>query len=354
MDPLRTLHPLLRRQIRREFDGDVPAGLAAFVGLVDAAYVQADLDREMTERSMDVVSEELVVQNDRLRQELDERRQAQRRLEREIERHRVTSRARDAAEDARAQAEDLLELKSSFLANMSHELRTPLTGILGYAELLLDEVEGEPREMVSAVRRGAQRLYETVNSVLDLAQLDSGGMRLTLGPVDVAAEAADAITLLAPVARARGLDLRLDARAPCLARADRAALHRVVNNLVGNALKFTQRGGIMVAVAQRDGRAELRVRDTGPGIAPDFLPHLYDAFRQASSGHARTHEGNGLGLAITARLMELMDGEIDVEDTSPAGTTFRVRLPLARAQGARPALGPMRLAVASREALGTG
>ena len=334
MDPAAPLHPLLLRQVRRGLGGAVPEALAGFVGEVNAAYLQADADRELIERSLDVVSEELMEQNDRLRQELADRLQAQRRLERETERHRQTASARDDAEHARARAEELLRLKSSFLANMSHELRTPLTGILGYAELLAEEVDGDAREMVSVVERSARRLFETVNSVLDLAQLDSGGVRLTLAPVDVTAEAADALTMLAPIARARGLALRLDASAPCHALADRAALHRVVNNLVGNALKFTPRGGVTVVLSQRDGQAELRVRDTGPGIPPGFLPHLYDAFRQASTGHARTHEGNGLGLTITARLVDLMDGEVCVESTSPTGTTFLVRLPLAELEGA--------------------
>ena len=319
-------HPLLRRQLRRAFGEAPPDGLGPFVDAVDDAYARADADREMLERSLDLTSQELMEQNARLRAELAEREAAQRRLEREAARHRETASARDAAVDARDAAEELLRLRSSFLANMSHELRTPLTGILGFADLLSDEVEGEAADMVAVVRRGAQRLYDTVNSVLDLAQLDSGAVTLELGPTDVRAEAADVAALLGPVAERKGLALTAEAGPPAWAVAEPAAVGRVLTNLVGNALKFTQAGGVAISVRAGEGGAEVRVRDTGPGIAEAFRPHLFDAFRQASSGYGRTHEGNGLGLAITARLVELMGGAVAVEDTSPSGTTFLVRL----------------------------
>ena len=334
------LHPLLARQIRRSgvatampeagAPGTGAPETEAFVALIDAAYRQFDADRALLERSLDLTSAELRDQNARLRAELAERESSQGRLEREVARHRQTTSARVVAETARDEAEQMLRLKSSFLANMSHELRTPLTGILGYADLLTDEVTGEAAEMVSVIARSATRLCETVNSVLDLAQLESGGVRLRLESVDLVSEADEALRLLQPLAAARSLALRLGTPdATVCAYADRAAVHRVLNNLVGNALKFTQCGSITVSVGTCCGLAEIRVADTGPGIDPDFLPHLYDAFRQESDGHARTHEGNGLGLAITAGLVDLMDGHITVESERGTGTTFTVRLPLA-------------------------
>jgi PAS domain S-box-containing protein len=234
----------------------------------------------------------------------------------------------EAEREARRRTEDMLRLKSSFLNNMSHELRTPLTGILGYAELLAEEVGPEHREPVDVILRSAHRLQDTLNSVLDLAQLESGTVSLRTDPLDVLAEARDALALLHPVARAQGLRLDVVGGA-ALALADRPALHRVLYNLVGNALKFTPAGHVLVSVDAVDGWARLRVADTGIGIEPAFLPRLFDEFTQASEGYARTHEGNGLGLSITHRLVGLMGGTLAVESAVGVGTTFTVRLPAA-------------------------
>jgi PAS domain S-box-containing protein len=245
---------------------------------------------------------------------------------------RKTERAlREAASDAetaRARAEELLRLKASLLANMSHEIRTPLTGILGYADLLADEVTGEAREMVDTIARSADRLHRTLNSVLDLARLDADNGPLDGRPVDLAAEAAAAVAALLPLACARGLTLTAEATAPSIwARAEPGAVARVLDNLVGNAIKFTVAGGVTVAVTSDGERATMTVRDTGPGIPEAFQPVLFDEFRQASTGHARTHEGAGLGLAITKRLVDRLGGTITVESEAGHGTAFAVALP---------------------------
>ncbi|HEX8387016.1 MAG TPA: PAS domain S-box protein [Rubricoccaceae bacterium] len=234
----------------------------------------------------------------------------------------------EAEREARGRTEEMLRLKDAFLNNMSHELRTPLTGILGYAELLADEVGEEHREPVEVIVRSAHRLQETLNSVLDLAQLESGTVRLRAEPLDVLAEARDVLAVLAPVAKRQRLALDVVGDS-VLALADRPALHRVLYNLVGNALKFTPAGGVRVSVEGGGGRVRLRVADTGIGIAAEFVPRLFDEFTQASEGYARTHEGNGLGLSITHRLVGLMGGTLAVESVPGAGTTFTVDLPAA-------------------------
>ena len=236
----------------------------------------------------------------------------------------VTDSVRFVAErEARERAEEMARLKSAFLNNMSHELRTPLTGILGFAEVLADEVPEHLRADVETILRGAQRLHETLNSVLDLAQIESGTVALRPERLDVLAEAEDALAVLGSLARARSLALSVSG-APAAVVADRPALHRVLFNLVGNALKFTEAGGVSVRVEAEAGAVRLRVSDTGIGIDAAFLPRLFDEFTQASEGYARTHEGNGLGLPITKRLVDLMGGEIAVESAPGQGTTFTV------------------------------
>ena len=247
----------------------------------------------------------------------------------------ATERAlRDAvteADAARTRAEELLRLKTSFLSNMSHEIRTPLTGILGYAELLADETTGDAADMVAVIARSAARLHRTLNSVLDLARLESDGQPACAVPVDLVAEVEASFETLRPLAEACGLTLRCDAPGddaePVWASAEPGAVARILDNLVGNALKFTDVGGVTVRVAQTGDRAVLAVADTGPGIPEAFRPALFAEFEQASTGHARTHEGSGLGLAITKRLVEGLGGTIGVESEVGHGATFTVTLP---------------------------
>ena len=236
---------------------------------------------------------------------------------------------------AKERAEELLRLKTALLNNMSHELRTPLTGILGYAQLLVEEVASEQRSFAEAIVGGGRRLMETLNSVLDLAQLESGTFHLDPAPVNVRAEAAEALTLLQPLAAEKGIGLVLaDDVGEVWALADRTAVYRGLTNLVGNAVKFTEAGQVTVGVevvGHGGGlpHVRLRVADTGPGIGPGFLPHLFKEFRQESDGIERRHEGSGLGLAITKRLVDLMEGTIHVESTLGVGTVVDVTFPLA-------------------------
>ena len=253
------------------------------------------------------------------------------------DRHRYESQLIQAKE----RAEDLLGLKTSLLNNMSHELRTPLTAILGFAELLTESADDGQREYAEHVLHGAERLYDTVNSVLGLAQLEAGAPTLEVRPVDVAGHLREALELLRPLADQKGIGLRLDVRtARAHAETDAACLGRIVNNLVGNAIKFTDDGEVTVEVSAHADRVVVRVRDTGVGISESFLPHLFEEFQQESTGLARSHEGSGLGLTITKRLVEVLGGEIAVESEKGAGSTFAVTLPRAAAPAtpeARPA-----------------
>ena len=246
--------------------------------------------------------------------------------------------AREQAERGKDAAEEMARLKSAFLANMSHEIRTPLTGILGYAELLADEITGEEAEYVAFIERSGMRLLDTLNSVLDLARLESDGVKPYLIPADVCEEVRQAVRSLRPLADRRGIALRVEAPdRPIMADLDTACFGRIVTNLVGNALKFTEAGHVAVRVSADAHHVRIDVEDTGIGVDPAFLPHLFDEFRQASTGETRSHEGTGLGLAITRRLVTLINGEIGVESTLGEGSTFSVTLPRVPARANAPA-----------------
>ncbi len=237
--------------------------------------------------------------------------------------------AREQAEQARSRAEEMARLKDAFLANMSHEIRTPLTAILGFTELLQDVVDEEGREYVHMIEMGGRRLKETLTSVLELSQLQAGHTDLRPTPLDVGAVVQETIYLLQGLAAEQGVTLHIAPVAtPIRANLDRTAFERILSNLIGNGIKFTPKGGtVTVTPALHEDLVTLTITDTGIGISDGFLPHLFEDFRQESLGLSRTHEGNGLGLTITKRLVELMGGTIEVTSQRRVGTTFTVRLP---------------------------
>ncbi|MEL6616091.1 MAG: PAS domain-containing sensor histidine kinase, partial [Bacteroidota bacterium] len=236
--------------------------------------------------------------------------------------------AMQEAEHAREEAEQAARLKSAILANMSHEIRTPLTAIIGFADVLVEEAPPDLREHAETIRMGGGRLLDTLNSVLDLARLDSENHTLTPEPFDAVAAVRQSAGLLAPLAHKKGLALHLEADTPTVhVRQSASGLDRIVTNLVGNAIKFTETGEVRVSVHSADTYFAVRVRDTGVGIDESFLDELFEPFKQESQGHARSHEGTGLGLAITKRLAERMGGDIRVWSRKGQGSLFEVSVP---------------------------
>lgn len=222
-------------------------------------------------------------------------------------------------------------LKDEFLANTSHELRTPLTGILGCAAILREEVTEEQTEFIDMIDENGQRLLHTLDSLLDLARLRAGLMELRYDDVDVGATSFDIAQSYLPVAEKKAVNLEVKTEGDVKASIDGHCLECVLNHLIGNAVKFTDDGCIDISVKRDVNMIVLSVADTGIGIDEEFLPFLFDEFKQESTGLTRSHEGNGLGLAVTAKLVDLMGGEIEVESRKGAGTTFTVHLPVQQA-----------------------
>ncbi len=240
-------------------------------------------------------------------------------------------RARTEAEVARDQAEEAARLKSAFLANMSHEIRTPLTSIIGFAEALGDEVcdgNGNTGRFAGLIERSGRRLLDTLDGVLNLSKLEAGQMGLETEPVDLVTKARRAAEELRPQATEKGLGLTVETSRPEVwARADAGSVQIVLQNLVSNAIKYTEEGGVHVRVFRENGWAVLEVEDTGIGMDPALADDLFKPFRQASEGLGRAYEGSGVGLAVTQKATEEMGGQVDVETEAGAGSCFTVRLP---------------------------
>lgn len=243
-------------------------------------------------------------------------------------------------EEARAQAEEGTRAKSEFLANMSHEIRTPMTAVLGYTDLLLEQTAGTPalQDPLRTIKRNGEFLLEIINDILDLSKIEAGKLEIEQVRCSPKQIAKDAIALMQIHARERGLTLALESCGPFpqSVESDPTRLRQILLNLIGNSIKFTPRGSIMVSLKyvppensanQPHGTICLAVRDTGMGMTADQCAKLFRPFTQAETSTARNFGGTGLGLTICKRFTEMMGGDILVESQSGAGSTFTVVLP---------------------------
>jgi signal transduction histidine kinase len=228
--------------------------------------------------------------------------------------------------------------RAAFLAAVSHELRSPLNAILGFADILVQEVDGplEPaaREEVEQIRASGQHLLELINDILEFSAIESGQLRLTRAQVDVHAVASEVLREAAVLAAGKPVQLRLEGAAGAVAHADAKRVRQVLQNLVGNAIKFTQQGEVVVRVDRDASYVHASVRDTGPGIGAAERAVIFEEYKQAHSEKARKR-GTGLGLAIARRLVLLHGGSIHVESELGRGSTFHVYFPLHRGGGAK-------------------
>jgi signal transduction histidine kinase/ActR/RegA family two-component response regulator len=236
-------------------------------------------------------------------------------------------------QSARASAEQANRLKDQFLANISHELRTPLNAVLGWADVLRRGgrlAETQRAAGLDAIYRSAKRQGQLIDDLLDVARIMSGKLRLDQTVVDFRAVIRDALLAVQPLAAAKRLQMTVDADPVSLIYADASRLQQVVANLLSNAVKFTPSGGaVHLRLRQVDSDVKLEVVDTGEGIPADFLPSVFEAFRQADGSTTRARGGLGLGLSIVKHLVEAHQGAVDVRsDGAGRGATFTVRLPV--------------------------
>ena len=233
---------------------------------------------------------------------------------------------------ARATAEQANRLKDQFLAVVSHELRTPLNAILGWAELLqsgkLDSTKGDRASR--AILDSAKRQAQLIDELLDVARIMSGKLRLERSTVDLIDIVHSAIAVVQPVIEAKHINVEIDASSGLsTVFGDSSRLQQVIWNLLSNAVKFTPEGGtVRVRLHTADGRAEMVVTDSGGGIPSEFLPHVFEPFRQADASSTRTHAGLGLGLSIVRQIVEAHGGTITAENNADGGAAFTVRLPI--------------------------
>ena len=236
-----------------------------------------------------------------------------------------------AERQARLAAERASRMKDEFLATLSHELRTPLSAILGWTHLLGRAAGSvDVAKAAATIDRNARAQARLIEELLDVSRITSGSLRLDIQPVSIAAVFETVVSALKPAADARSITLRqLDGPGAGEVLADASRLQQIVWNLLSNAIKFTSPGGHVTLAAERaPAEVTLTVSDDGPGISPDFLPHVFERFRQAESTEARTHGGLGLGLAIVRQLVELHGGTVEAQsDGLGRGATFTVRLP---------------------------
>ena len=238
-------------------------------------------------------------------------------------------------ERARAEAEDVSRAKTKFLANVTHELRTPLNAVIGFSEILKQELYGsfesdKQREYVQLINDSGEHLLQMVNEMLDMARIETGNFELNKEPFDLTALALNCCQMMGPEAAKKDIHIvhRLQDTMP-LIQGDRRACRQILLNLIHNAIKFSEDGMcVEVSVAQSGAMVIIKVRDTGIGIAEDVLPHLGQPFVQANGGYDRQHQGAGLGLSVVRGLAELHEGKLSIKSKLGEGTEVSVLLPL--------------------------
>lgn len=296
-----------RKRIRKLWEPDSELGNARRVeppkepGGVRTAFVERGLDRRMAQ--MREANEHLVV---------------------------AALRAQTLGEEA----ETASHLKDEFLATVSHEIRTPLSAVLGWARVL--ESKKLPPEQtehaIAAIGRNAAALAHMIDDLLDSSRILTGAIRLALRPVDLAAVVQGALDAVRPLAATKNVHLAFDdVPGSRTVSGDAERLQQVISNLLANAIKFTPEGGrVEVVIESATEHLEVRVVDTGQGISPDLLPHVFERFRQAADATTRRHTGLGLGLSIARYLVELHGGTVHAASPGVGhGSTFTVRLPIA-------------------------
>jgi signal transduction histidine kinase/ActR/RegA family two-component response regulator len=266
---------------------------------------------------------------------------------------RERARLLDSERAARAEAEVANRAKDDFLATVSHELRTPLNAILGWTVVARRQAPAELERALSIIERNARAQTRIIEDVLDVSRIVGGKLRLDVVAVDVAAAIEGALETVRPEAEAKGVTLTADVGSVGVIAADGDRLQQIVWNVLTNAIKFTpESGNVELAAARLGPRIVIRVTDSGEGIEPSFLPHLFEPFRQADGSTTRRHGGLGLGLAIVRQLVHAHGGTIRADSEGPhKGSTFTIEIPARSLPAVAPAPGRGSSAPSSEEEL---
>ena len=289
--------------------------------LVLKARVEAALAVKASKEKLEYLvkerTAELKMTNEQLHQEIEERKQ--------IEKDLIV---------AKEKAEESNRLKSSFFTNISHELRTPMNSIIGFATILAEQLlDTTHQNFAERIIENGARLLNTLNDVLKLSKLEANKQNLKLASINLLQACQEITVFLKPIATQKGISLEIESQdSRICAKLDREAFTHIMNNLIGNAIKFTQKGGVQVTIGQQENQgrplAVIRVIDSGIGMSPRFLPFIFNEFEQESDGYRRSFDGAGIGLSIAKKLAELMNGELTVTSEEGVGSTFAVTFPL--------------------------
>jgi len=245
--------------------------------------------------------------------------------------------AEDTIIKAKEKAEEMNQLRATFLANMSHELRTPMIGILGYAELLAQDIKDEElKKRATIIQESGLRLLDTLNLILDFSSLENNNLEVTLETIDIADSVSETIKIYQHIAKTKNLTLEFVPSSETIySKLDRKLFNQIVTNLLNNAIKYTEKGGVKIKTGRVKEKGQnwsfITFSDTGIGIPAGSLQKIFDPFRQVSEGYNRKFEGTGLGLTLTKRLIEEMSGTITVESEVGIGSSFIVKFPLFKA-----------------------
>ena len=237
---------------------------------------------------------------------------------------------------AKEKAEESNRLKTAFLANMSHEIRTPLNGILGFAELLEGELSEHENEELSSfadtIHKSGKRLLNVLDNILDISKIEANKMELTIKECYLNEVINKVVIIFEPIAKSKSIELNFSSDEGVKVFADIDRIATVVTNILDNAIKFTDKGSVVVhtGIDEIKNKAYFKITDTGIGIDDSFKHHLFDTFRQEDEKFSRRYEGAGLGLSISKKLIELMNGDIEIDSTKEKGTTVSVFLPLSK------------------------
>jgi len=284
----------------------------------------------LAHKSREVAQQESNRQTELLMQEIESHRRTDEQLQQARE---VAERAREAAEQARAVADQANQAKTRYISTISHELRTPLNSILGYAQLLHEDTRGgldlppQRAQAIQVIHRGGEHLLSLIEGTLDIARIESGKLTLNMRPLALPALLDELADLFELQARAKGLDFHYETAAalPAWVRADEKRVRQILINLLGNAVKFTQRGSVVLRVGHAREMALFEVKDSGPGMSDADIERVFEPFARGSTALGQP-QGTGLGLTIAKMLTDLMGGELSVHSTPGQGTTFKVKL----------------------------